>query len=87
VTVSARSSDVELQVCVEDSGPGIPSADLPRIFEPFHRVRGAARRGTGLGLAVARGLGEAPRGRIGAEARDAGGTRFCCVIPSREVAR
>jgi two-component system sensor histidine kinase KdpD len=86
VTVSARSTGVELQVCVEDSGPGIPSADLPRIFEPFHRVRGAARRGTGLGLAVARGLVEAHRGRIWAEARDEGGTRFCFVIPSREVA-
>lgn len=84
VTVTAGVEDGELRVCVEDEGPGIPVDELRRIFEPFHRVRGAARRGTGLGLAVARGLVEAHRGRIWAEVRTPAGSRFCFVIPTEE---
>ena len=68
---------------VEDTGPGIPSAALPRLFEPFYRAPGAdAVRGSGLGLAVAQGLVAAHGGRIWAENRPEGGARFVFSIPS-----
>ena len=53
-------------IAVEDDGPGIPRADLPRIFEPFFRAD-RVNAGTGLGLAICRGLAQAMGGRIAAE--------------------
>lgn len=60
VSVSTRSTGISLVVEVTDEGPGVPSDLGPRIFE--RSVSG--RRGTGLGLAVARELAEADGGRL-----------------------
>ncbi len=73
-------------VSIADRGPGIPPGDLERIFDKFYRVSGTARRnssimGTGLGLAVCRGLIEAHGGRIWAENRPGGGAVFQFTLP------
>src|SRR5262245_3809587 len=83
IAVSARLLDHQVEVEVADRGPGIPPAHLPRLFEPFFRLDGDARRprGSGLGLTVARGLVEAHGGRIRAENRDGGGARFVFTLP------
>lgn len=58
---------------VEDYGPGVPAADLDRIFEKFYRSSGTATvQGTGLGLSIARGLVEAMDGSIAASSRPDG---------------
>ena len=69
VTVAARREGMEVAMLVEDDGPGIPSVELGRIFDPFFRASRADRiaAGSGLGLAISRGLTQAMGGRIGAE--------------------
>ena len=65
---------------VEDTGPGIPSGELPYVFDRF--VTSADAGGTGLGLAIAKRLVELHGGTIEAGARDGGGTRITVKIPA-----
>ncbi len=81
IRVSAAVADGSLRVDVTDHGPGVARDAMPRLFEPFFRGAGAQRGGSGLGLAVARGLVEAHGGRIWAENRPEGGARFSFEIP------
>jgi two-component system, OmpR family, sensor histidine kinase KdpD len=74
------ASNVEL--VVEDDGPGFPPKALPRIFEKFYRVPGARAHGTGLGLSIAKGFVEAHGGRILAANREGGGARFLITFPA-----
>jgi two-component system sensor histidine kinase KdpD len=72
-----------LIVRVVDRGPGIPPAQLERVFEPFYRA-GSQRdghRGSGLGLAIARGFVEANGGRIYVESLPGQGATFVVELP------
>lgn len=74
----------EAVVRVRDHGPGVPMADLERIFEPFHRTdaaRARANGGTGLGLAIARRAVERHGGRIRARNHGDGGLEVLIRLP------
>src|SRR5205085_3551369 len=66
VALDVDVSSEGLTLSVRDRGPGIAAADLPHLFERFYRGAEARQRahGTGMGLAIAKGLLAAERGRI-----------------------
>ncbi len=83
VTVRGTSTRQDVIVRVVDHGPGIPAADLERIFEPFS-TGSANGSGAGLGLAIARGFAEANGGRLWAESQPAQGASFALALPLQE---
>jgi signal transduction histidine kinase len=73
-----------LCVRVRDSGPGIPEADVPRVFDRFYRgdaSRSRATGGSGLGLAIVKGVAEAHGGSVAVETALGRGTTFSFVLP------
>ncbi|MBY0335576.1 MAG: two-component sensor histidine kinase, partial [Acetobacteraceae bacterium] len=86
VRLSARREGARVLLAVEDDGPGIPGADLLRVFDPFFRAgrTDSVAAGSGLGLAICKGLVEAMGGRIAAESpvRDGRGTRMTLGFPT-----
>jgi two-component system sensor histidine kinase CpxA len=75
-----------VSVRVEDLGPGVPEAELTRIFEPFHRIAGArqdAGDGGGVGLAIAARSIRLHGGSIVARNRTSGGLRVDVRLPRR----
>ena len=79
----------KLIVRVVDRGPGIPPAQLERVFEPFYRAGTAqtGHRGSGLGLAIARGFTESNGGELRAESLPEQGTTFVFELPLEVGAR
>ncbi|HJU15847.1 MAG TPA: ATP-binding protein [Stellaceae bacterium] len=85
IDLGARCAGNHVEIAVIDEGPGIPPADLERIFDKFHRVHAQDRRraGTGLGLAICRGFVEVLGGRIVADNRsDRSGAALTIMLPS-----
>ncbi len=81
---SRRADDGQIAVEVSDTGSGIPSAHLGRIFERFYRVdpaRSRAEGGTGLGLSIVRHLVEAHGGRVEVESELDRGTTIRFTLP------
>ncbi len=86
VRVGARSTeDGQVAISVTDNGVGIPSQDLPRIFERFYRVDKARSRevgGTGLGLSITRHAIERMSGTISVESQLGKGSTFTILLPA-----
>jgi len=82
VILFAEPAEGAVQFAVEDTGIGIPSDDLPRIFERFYRVdKSRSGSGTGLGLSIARHIVEAHGGKIWADSVEGQGSTFFFTIP------
>jgi two-component system, OmpR family, sensor histidine kinase KdpD len=84
ITVTARLDETGLTLSVRDRGPGIAPQDVEHLFEQFFRGAGAQHRsfGTGMGLAITRGLMAAEGGRAWAENHPDGGACFTLSIPT-----
>jgi signal transduction histidine kinase len=73
-----------VKVDVADSGPGIPLAEIERVFEPFHRLEGSRSRetgGTGLGLPIARNIARAHGGDVTLANAASGGLIATVLLP------
>jgi two-component system, OmpR family, phosphate regulon sensor histidine kinase PhoR len=87
VTVTARDGG-RIEIAVEDTGPGIATEHLARIFERFYRVDNARSRelgGTGLGLAIVRHLALANGGDVSVQSTVGAGSRFAVSLPRAQV--
>lgn len=84
IAVGVTVSSEELLIRVRDRGPGIDPVDLSYLFERFYRGREAKQRasGTGMGLAICRGVLSAEGGRVWADNRPDGGAEFCIAVPA-----
>ena len=87
IVMGAERHDDRIRLTVIDEGPGIPEADLPRVFERFYRVDKARSRGgrdpggTGLGLSIVKHLVELHRGRVTAANGPSRGAVFTVELP------
>ena len=85
VGVVARLGNIVF--AVTDTGPGIPVADQPRVFDRYwHSRRTANKRGTGLGLSIAKGIVEAHGGRMWLESTPGQGATFLFSVPADAAA-
>jgi signal transduction histidine kinase len=84
-TAVPGASVQDVEIGVEDRGPGVSDGDRRRIFEPFYRGPLAAASqtpGSGLGLSVVREIVEAHGGAVSVEGRSEGGSRFTIRLPA-----
>jgi signal transduction histidine kinase len=85
-TLVVEDSAKQLCIHARDRGPGIPEAELERVFEPFHRLEGSRSRetgGTGLGLSIARSIARAHGGDIVLQNLPEGGLEATLTLPRR----
>lgn len=81
IIVRAKKDGAKVRIEIEDNGPGVPSDIVPKIFDPFVTTKDVGA-GTGLGLAVCRGIIEGAKGRIFVDRSYADGARFVVELPS-----
>jgi two-component system sensor histidine kinase KdpD len=82
---AGRSDEAPVRLVIEDAGPGVPDEALGRIFEKFYRVGpaiGGSRRGSGIGLAIVRGLTESMGGSVTARRSALGGLAVVLDLPA-----
>jgi signal transduction histidine kinase len=84
--VSVASEAGGVTIAVDDDGPGIPEAEIARVFEPFYRVEASRSRdtgGVGLGLAIAKSIVESHGGTLVLRNRSGGGLRAEVALPKQ----
>jgi signal transduction histidine kinase len=85
IRIRASSDERQVSIAIEDRGMGIEAADLPHIFEPFHRGRAplaAQIHGNGLGLSLVRHIITAHGGEVGVESKAGSGSSFTLRLPA-----
>jgi two-component system sensor histidine kinase KdpD len=82
ITVAAAVEGEFLRLMIDDTGPGLPSGDVERLFAKFQRGRDeSSAAGAGLGLSICRAIVMAHGGEIKASQRPGGGARFSFTLP------
>jgi two-component system sensor histidine kinase VicK len=84
VVIRAGQADCQVEVSVSDTGPGIPTEDLARIFDRFYQAdksRSRERGGTGLGLTIAKEIIQAHHGTINVQSKSDQGSTFTVILP------
>jgi signal transduction histidine kinase len=78
------ADDTNIEIGIEDEGPGIPEGEVEKVFSPFYRLEGSRNRetgGAGLGLSLARTVVHTHGGEIRLANREEGGLRVTILLP------
>jgi PAS domain S-box-containing protein len=84
VVIEAREKEGIVEVCVKDTGIGMPEGETEKIFERLYQIDSSSTRqygGTGMGLAIAKEIVEAYGGKISVESKAGKGSKFCFTLP------
>ena len=82
ITIVIAGDEDDVQAAIADEGPGIPEDEIPRLFQMFSRLDGAAGQpGSGIGLYASKAIVERHGGSIWVESAPGGGARFCFRLP------
>lgn len=82
VRLSANRAEEAVVFVVQDSGPGIPNADLSRVFDRFWQRENVGTKGVGLGLAIVKGIAEAHGGSVAVRSVEGAGAEFTIRLPT-----
>ncbi len=86
ILISVEKQDHVVQICVGNSGPGIPPERAPNVFERFYRARGDEQTpGHGLGLSIARELARAHGGDLTLTRAQSDWTEFCLRLSASSI--
>jgi len=89
IVLSAKDVDDQVELAIQDSGPGLKPEDLDRIFDRFYRTDSSRQRdsdfpsGSGLGLAIARSIVQAHGGQLSAESEPGNGLKVMIKLPKK----
>lgn len=81
VTLRANAGDEDVTIAVDDTGTGIPTEHLDRIFDPYQSLQRTEQRGTGLGLYISKGIVVRHGGRLEVESTVGKGSTFMITLP------
>jgi two-component system phosphate regulon sensor histidine kinase PhoR len=83
ITIEMEAQSEQIILRINNTGPGIPPADQPHIFEKFYRARNVPKgvEGSGLGLAIVKSIVVSHQGRIWAESLPGHGSTFTVILP------
>jgi len=87
ITLTTQATGSTVTVTVQDTGPGISPADLPKLFQSFQQLGDEKVRkgGSGLGLVISKEIIEHHKGRIWVESKVGEGTRFMFALPKHDI--
>ena len=83
-SAAIQTAPKQIEIIIDDEGPGIPAQELTRVFDPFYRIEGSRSRdtgGAGLGLAIALSIVQAHGGTLILSNRSTGGLRAQISLP------
>jgi two-component system sensor histidine kinase BaeS len=90
IVLAAKEAENMIELSIQDSGPGLSTEDIDRIFERFYRTDSARQRedgGSGLGLAIARSIVQAHGGQLSAESKPGLGLKVSIRLPKSPLVK
>jgi signal transduction histidine kinase len=87
ITLALRASQAGVEIAVSDNGVGIDPEDIPRLFTKFYQAKNVGKgssKGTGVGLALVKGIVDGHRGKVSVTSRVGQGSTFTVEIPAAE---